>query len=236
MIMFREDLESRENEIIKTLSSLPKAFIMIGGYATSALSAHRFSVDCDIVVSRKDLTEFRNQLKREGYSKKKSSTGFDKIYGGSVEIYTKKIKTGSVSVDLFVESVTSRKTGAAWSYDYIRSNSSETTISGVRGSASVMVPSKEMMIAMKIHSGRDADMRDIVMLCEDVDWKSVAKHAARGETAVLLNMLTDIISKMAQDQFTSSLRAAFELRSKVEPLVSACRARLSELRTHIESM
>ncbi len=236
MAMFREDLESREEEIIKTLSSLPRAFIVIGGYATSALSAYRFSVDCDIMVSRKDLREFRNQLKRKGYAKKKSTTGFDKIYGGSVEIYSKRIKSGRVSVDLFIESVTSRKTGAAWSYDYIRSNSSETTISGVRGSTAVLVPSKELLMAMKIHSGRDADMRDIVMLCEDVDWKSVTNHSARGESAVLLNMLTDIISKMAQNQFTSSLRAAFGLRSKVDPLVSACRARLSELRTYLESM
>lgn len=236
MAMFREDLESREEEIIRTLSSLPRAFIVIGGYATSALSAHRFSVDCDILVSRKDLKEFRNQLRREGYSKKKSTTGFDKIYGGSVEIYNRRIGSGRVSVDLFIDSVTSRKTGAAWSYDYIRSNSSETTISGVRGSASVLVPSKELLIAMKIHSGRHADMRDIVMLCEDIDWKSVAKHAARGEEAVLLNMLTDIISKTAEGQFASSLRAAFELRSKVEPLVSACRTGLSELRTHMESM
>jgi hypothetical protein len=233
--MFREDLESRETEIIKTLSSLPRAFIMIGGYATSALSAHRFSVDCDIVVSRKDLRGFRNYLRREEYSKKKSTTAFDKTYGGSVEIYNKKIKSGGISIGLFIDSVTSRKTGAAWSYDYIRSNSIETTISGVRGSASVLVPSKELLMAMKIHSGRDADMRDIVMLCEDVDWKYVTKHAARGEKAVLLNLLTDIIANMAGGQFTSSLRATFGLRSKVEPLVSACRTGLSELRNHVES-
>lgn len=234
--MFREDLESREEEIIRTLSSLLGGFILIGGYATSALSAHRFSVDCDIVVSRKEVKEFRSQLRREGYSKKKATTRFDKIYGGSVEIYNKKVESGRVSVDLFVDSVTSRKTGAAWSYEYTRSNSSRTTISGVRGSASVLVPSKELLMAMKIHSGRDADIRDIAMLCEDINWESVAKHAARGEKTVLLNMLTDIISKMAGEQFTSSLKAAFELRSTVETLVSACRARLSELRTHIESM
>jgi hypothetical protein len=165
--MFREDLESREEEIIKTLSSLPRAFVVIGGYATSALSAHRFSVDCDIVVPRKELREFRNQLKREGYSKQKSTTGFDRIYGGAAEIYSKRIKSGMVSVDLFVDSVASRKTGAAWSYEYIRSNFGETTISGVRDSASVLVPSKELLMAMKLHSGRDADVRDIAMLCED---------------------------------------------------------------------
>lgn len=234
--MFREDLESREAEIIKTLSSLPGEFIVIGGYATSALSAHRFSADCDIAVSRKDLGKFRNQLRKEGYSKKKSAKGFDKVYGGSVEVYSKRIESGSVSVDFFIDGVTSRRTGAAWSHDYVRSNSIETIISGVRGSASVLVPSKELLMAMKIHSGRDADMRDIAMLCEDVDWKSVAKHAARGEKAVLLSMLTDVISKMAGEQFASSLRATFERRSKVESLVSACRAGLSELRAHIESV
>ncbi|MGH9922652.1 MAG: nucleotidyl transferase AbiEii/AbiGii toxin family protein [Nitrososphaerales archaeon] len=234
--MFREDLESREEEIIRTLSSLPRGFVLIGGYAISALSAHRFSVDCDILVSRKDLREFRNQLRRERYSKKKSTTGFDKIYGGSVEIYTKKIKSGGVSVDLFVDSVTARKTGATWSYEYIKNNSNQTTISTIRGSASVLVPSKELLMAMKIHSGRDTDMRDIVMLSEDIDWKSAAKHTARGEKEIVLSILTDIISKMADQRFGSSLRAAFELRSRVEPLVSACRARLSELRTLIESV
>ena len=233
--MFREDLESREAEIINTISSLPKGFVVIGGYAVSALSAHRFSVDCDMVILKKDANDFRNELRKHNYRKQKSARGFDKAYGGAVEIYTKRISTGTISVDLFVNSVTARKTKATWSYEYIKNNSKEATISGVRNSADAIVPTKELLMAMKIHSGRDMDMRDIVMLSEDTDWNSVAGHATRGEKNELIENLTHIIGRMDEKQFSESLRAAFELRKNMEPLINSCKKNLSKLRETVES-
>jgi hypothetical protein len=105
---------------------------------------------------------------------------------------------------------------------------------GVRNSASVTVPVKELLMAMKIHSGRGVDMRDIVMLSEGVDWNAVMKHAVRGEKDVLARQLTHIIGRM-DEQFVQSIRATFGLRRGIEPLVSDCRKNLSKLRARIES-
>ena len=52
----------RENEILRTIKSMVEArldFIVVGGYAVSALARHRFSVDCDIVVPKKKV-DFEN--------------------------------------------------------------------------------------------------------------------------------------------------------------------------------
>lgn len=232
--MLRDDLESRETEIIRILSSLSGGFVVIGGYAVSALSVHRFSVDCDIVIPRKEEQKYSDQLKNEGYSKEKSARGFDEAYQSEVRIYVKKVGGARVSVDLFINGVTSRKTKASWSYEYIKDNSTEVMVSGSRSSANIVVPVKDLLLAMKIHSGRDVDMRDIVMLSEGADWNAVSKHARRGSKDVLVKQLTDMIGKMEEEQFVQSLRAAFGLRRNMEPLIADCRKNLSKLRTNTE--
>lgn len=229
--MIREQLEGREEEIIRTISVLPRGFVLIGGYAVSALASHRFSVDCDVITSRKDAREFRDVLAREGYSKGRSAKVGN---GGTVEIYSKRTKGGRVSVDLFIDSITARETGSSWTYEYVKKNCVEAVVSGVGNSATVLVPTREILIAMKIHSARDADIRDIVMLSEDVDWHSVAKHSSRGDTKILLKQLKVIISRIGDEQFLSSLRAAFQLRRNVKPLLSSCKRGLSKLNKELE--
>lgn len=232
--MIRDQLESREEEIIKTLSLVPKSFVLVGGYAVSAISSHRFSMDCDIVAEEKDLQDIVDALKKAGYAKSRSAR-IGKENGGSVEIYAKKVRTGGVSVDIFINSMTARDTGASWSYEYIRANSTEVIVSGIGGSATVRAPTRELIVAIKIHSGRDADMRDIVMLSDGVDWASVGKHVARGDRNALLKQLTKFIAGMESEQFNSSLRATFALRRNIKPLVSSCRRGLMELKNQLST-
>ena len=48
-------LQLREKEIFETLKKMSKfKFVIIGGYAVSAYTLPRFSVDCDIVVKDKE--------------------------------------------------------------------------------------------------------------------------------------------------------------------------------------
>ncbi len=212
---------------------MPREFVLIGGYAVSALSSHRFSVDSDVVIARKTSNQFRSLLKTEGYIRRRSAK-VGKEYVGSIEMYVKTVKAGKISVDLFLSSITARETGASWSYEHIRKNSVEAVVTGIRNSANVTVPTKELLIAMKIHSGRDADIRDIVMLCENADWNSVAKHAARGDIKILLNQVTKILDKIESEEFLSSLRATFELRQNIKPLISACKRGLSNLKEVVD--
>jgi hypothetical protein len=229
--VIREELESREEEIIRALSFLPRGFVLIGGYAVSALASHRFSMDCDIVTWRKDARQLRDMLAREGYSKSRSA----KVGNyGRVEIYSKKTKAGKVSVDLFIDNITARETGATWAYEYVKQSSVQAIVSGVWNSASVLVPTRELLIATKIHSGRDADIRDIVMLSENADWNSVASHSFRGDRKILLERLKIIMRKIEDEQFLSSLKVAFELRRNVKPLLSSCKKGLSKLDNELE--
>ena len=64
------------------------------------------------------------------------------------------------SADLLVGSLVCKATGASWSYDYIRRHSIVAELS-VR----CRVPERELLIALKIRSGRRADLRDIVYFC-----------------------------------------------------------------------
>ncbi len=70
------DLTAREAEIICILRALGPhvgKFVVVGGYAVNALTSHRFSVDCDMVVAEKDVKLFDDLLKKEGYTKQSDS-------------------------------------------------------------------------------------------------------------------------------------------------------------------
>lgn len=62
---------NRENKILQTLNCLVEEevdFVVVGGYAVTGLGKHRFSVDCDIVISRAVLGETEAVLKRCAYT------------------------------------------------------------------------------------------------------------------------------------------------------------------------
>jgi N-dimethylarginine dimethylaminohydrolase len=84
----------RENEILKTMRRLKEEnldFIVVEGYAVSALARHRFSVDCDLVIPHERKTKIEEVLKRDGFAKHVQKAGFDAAYGGEFISYVKKI-------------------------------------------------------------------------------------------------------------------------------------------------
>jgi hypothetical protein len=109
---------NKENEILRTLDVLVEEemdFVVVGGYAVSGLGKHRFSVDCDIVISKAKLGETQAVLKRRGYEIEIEKTGFDGTYAGEFVRYKKKVGELPVTFDLLVGSLVCRTTGAAWS-------------------------------------------------------------------------------------------------------------------------
>ncbi len=215
------DLTAREAEVIRILRVLRSHsdnLVVIGGYAVSALAAHRFSVDCDIVLSEKEMKSLEKILTREGYSKKKE-TILKGIHGAKTAKYAKSIGGKRVAVDLYVNSVLSRDTGGEWSYESILKNSMETNVVGISGSTVALVPKKELLIAMKLHASREADLRDIVVLDEGVDWAGVADFARTGTKRNLDVQLASAIKRIGSREFPSSLRAEFGLRTDVAPQI-----------------
>ncbi|MBI4257325.1 MAG: hypothetical protein HY619_00060 [Thaumarchaeota archaeon] len=216
------DLTAREAEIIRILKALDlhmEKFVIVGGYAVNALTSHRFSVDCDIVVSEKDAKLFDGLLEKEGYTKQRPARQLKGIYGAKTQQYSKPVGDRKVSVDLLVNSLLCRQTGGEWSHELIRKNSSEANVVGLTDSADAFVPKRELLMAMKIHSGRDADLRDVIMLSEGADWHKVAGFARCGEQTKVLKQITSAIETMSKTEFSSALRAQFGLRTDETPLI-----------------
>lgn len=216
----------RENDIIKTVRNLVEAgleFVVVGGYAASALARHRFSVDCDIVISKERLGNIQDVLKQEGFEKHVQRSGFDETYGGEFLSYKKDAAGFPVTFDIFVGSLVCRATGASWSFDYINKHSVEANVSGLEASVSCRIPQKELLIAFKIHSGRRADVRDIVMLRENADLEKVLSHLGRGNIEALRGQIKKITAALEDKNLVDSLKGVFTLTVDVKKQIESTR-------------
>ncbi len=126
-----------------------------------------------------------------------------------------------VTVDLLVESLVSRHTGASWSYREIKSNSNVERVAGVSVAVESLVPSKEMMIAFKIHAGRLADARDIVMMTDDVDWDFVAKLVNRGKLRIVKRKIDDVVGILADKNTVDSLKGVYSKKGDASKMIGA---------------
>lgn len=201
----------RENEIFNILESFNKAelnYVLVGGYAVSAYM-HRFSVDADVCIDKKDLPSFQSVLKSEHFEFVKRRN-LEDIYKGEFECYAK--KTGlSVTVDLMVGSIVSRQTNASISFANIHKSSVIKEITGIENTISARIPSKEVLIALKINAARLTDARDIAALCRNIDFDIVAKFINSGNTKDIHSNLSKLISYFESDNFKDSFKGVFSI-------------------------
>jgi len=215
----------RENEILKTIKSMVEArldFVVVGGYAVSALARHRFSVDCDIVVPKKKV-DFESILEKEGFKKHIERAGFDEIYAGEFVSYKKEVGGLPVTIDLLVGSLVCRATQAAWSFEYVKRHSIVANIPGTEASVSCRIPERELLIAFKIHSARRADVRDVVMLRENADFEKVLNHLKKGNIEALKDQIKKIIAALEDKNLVDSLKGVFTLTADVKKQIETTR-------------
>jgi hypothetical protein len=198
----------RENEIFETLQEFTENeldFIVVGGYGVSAYQ-HRFSVDADLVIREKDLQKFAEVVENRGFEKEKDRE-LD-VYGGRYIAYIKD-KELPITIDLLVDKLKCRQTDASWSYNYFQKHSHNKTIQGTEKEVEVQVPEKELLIAVKLHSGRRTDARDVVALAQDIDTEQVLKHLDRGNKQKLHNILEKIDERIGSEEFEDSFKGVF---------------------------
>src|SRR3989338_1862626 len=201
----------RENEIFDVLDSLNKSelrYVLVGGYAVSAYM-RRFSVDVDVCIDKKDLASFQNILKTKHFALSKRKA-LEDIYKGHFECYIKKAKL-PVTVDLMIGSVASRQTNASISFSQLYDNSTVVKITGVEKTISARIPAKESLIALKIHSARLTDARDIVALCHRIDFELVAKYVNIGNYNEVHNNLNKLIIAFKSDNFKDAFKGVFSI-------------------------
>jgi predicted nucleotidyltransferase len=222
----------RENEIFKFLDYLIERkvdFIVVGGYAVSSLGKHRFSVDCDLTISKKQLKPITDALQTNNFEKSIEKKGFDQIYGGEFINFKRLIGGFPITIDLLIDSLVCRSTAAAWSYDYITKESIEMNVTGLEMAVRCKVPKKELMIAFKIHAGRKTDIRDFIMLQENVDLKTIVKHINRGNIDILKSQINNMLKSFDDPNLVDSLKGVFSMKGEVERQIETAKKLLIQI-------
>ena len=201
-----EKLIDKENTIFEIVQKFVDAnleFIVVGGYAVSAFK-HRFSVDADIVIKSEDLEKFELILKK-GNFEKTSEKNIENIYSSRFIRYEK----DTASVDMLIDALGSRSTNASFSYKLLSDNSINKKIIGIEKEAAARVPTKELLIVMKIHSGRLTDFRDIAALAKDTNLETIKKFLFIGDLKSLQKNLNKLQEAVKDKNFVDSFKGVF---------------------------
>lgn len=201
-----EELIKRENEIFYIIQAFldnKLDFIVVGGYAVSAFK-HRFSVDADIVIESNSLNVFESILKDLSF-KKVYSKNLDNFYSSSFIRYEK----DKTCVDLMIGALASRGTNASFSYNLLLENSIKKKIVGSEKEVFVRIPIKEILIVMKLHSGRLTDFRDIAALSKDINLDVIKKFLFVGDLNKVNENLKKLNAIVNDKKFVDSFKGVF---------------------------
>lgn len=205
----------RENQIFEILQQFRDRdldFVVVGGYAVSAYK-HRFSVDVDLVIQDTVLDEFTEVLEENG---------FEEVVDRELDSYCgrylafEKNEELPVTIDLLVNGLQCRQTTAAWSYTYFKQHSTTAEIEGSELTVEARIPEKELLVAVKLHSGRLTDARDAVALAPDLDLDELETHLDRGDHEKLEQFLNRVASIIAGDDFENAFKGVFQQRTLPE--------------------
>ena len=223
-------LLERENEVLRLIGIFIEnkfKFIVVGGYAISTYKK-RFSVDLDVVIKESDISKFEELLLKEGYS-----ICYEKeialLYGETFKRLRKKMNNLPVDVDLLINGLVSRTTDATWSFENIEKNSQKRKLDNLE----FLTPVRELLISMKMHSGRLSDTRDIVVLMP-CDKNKLKEFLLRGR----LDKLKSSIKKQAlfieKPQFDDSFKGIFGIRAYNQKEIESIKNLFIELLKEIE--
>jgi hypothetical protein len=188
--------EDRSETLIQVLDELEQSnigFVLIGGYAISQFEP-RFSTDLDLVIAPDDYDEVVAFLEARGFERQADLEvpPEETIYNREIELFERtEGLPHPVGVDILVNGLGCRQTKAEWSFDYLRTHSSPTTISGGTRSTTARAADGEVLVAAKLHSGRKTDLADVLAAIPSIDLDTVETHLHRGDADALREQLGD---------------------------------------------
>jgi hypothetical protein len=227
------DFSDREKECFTFLNLIPKdkKYMIIGGYAVSSFGFPRFSVDLDITISENELPSFKKLISVNGYEFTIGKE--DLAYSGKFERYEK----GLVSIDLLINGVQSRQTGYHYPFDYIFNNSQIRETSGwdPTNKVKVRIAQKEMLISLKIHSMRTADIRDIIMLFyEKTDIQSIINHLKNSPKEKIIEHINKLLARLDDIKLKDSIKGVFSIDDKLfKKSIENCKQVMEDIKNQI---
>ena len=221
---------NRSNALISLLAELNEShhqYVLVGGYAVSAFET-RFSTDLDVVIAPEDRDAFIGFLETRDFQLTESQSK-EWMYDTEVTQYEKRLTPQQpVGVDLLVNGLGCRQTKAQWSFDYLLNHSREQTISGGTEKATARAVDGAVLIAVKLHSGRETDLRDVLAIAGDVPLARVTTHLHRGDEQKLRDQLEQGVGILDSDELRHGFRSDFGASAVSEETVEQLTQYLNE--------
>ena len=221
-------LSDRQAELADTHRAVQDAdlpYVLVGGWAVSAFQT-RITVDVDMVLPESSLEDYDALLGELGYQKE-SDTDVSNIYEGRMVQYVKPVGENTVEFDALVNALRCRQTDAEWSYDYLEEHSVVRELN-VAPDLSARIPEPALLFAIKLHSGRIADTRDLVTISSEADLDRVERHLDRGDQDALESQIKGVLDRLESDGFEDSFKGVFEQQEMPSPRIEEVKAFLRE--------
>ncbi len=200
---------NRENAIFEILQEFINSkfdFIIVGGYAVSSYK-HRFSVDADVVIKKQDKSKFEEILIQNGF-KKTIAKSLEHVYAPEFIRYESRNEL-PISIDLLIDGIGSRTTAASFSFEQLKGNSERRKVIGMEKEILADIPKREILIVLKLHSGRLTDFRDIVALSRNLDCDLIKKFIWRGKKLIVKANIKKLLSLLENRGFIDSFKGVF---------------------------
>lgn len=114
-----------------------------------------------------------------------------------------------------VDALGCRQTEAEWSYRYLSEHSVREELRTGRP-ITARIPERELLFAVKLHSGRTADARDLVVLASDSSFDRIATHLHRGDLEKLAAQIETVLERLTADGFEDAFKGVFEQQTVPE--------------------
>lgn len=141
------------------------------------------------------------------------------LYEGRTVRFEKDIGN-PVRFDAMVDALGCRQTDAEWSYRYLAQHSAIEELRTTRP-VRARIPEQELLFAMKLHSGRKADSRDLVVLAAEADFDRIAHHLHRGTPEKLAARIGVVLDRLTSADFEDAFKGVFEQQSVPEEDITA---------------
>ncbi|AQL43326.1 hypothetical protein BV210_11765 [Halorientalis sp. IM1011] len=227
-------LGEREDELLDTLETVIDAdfpYVLVGGWAIAAFN-QRFTTDVDVVIPGQALDDYTALLTGRGYEKT-ADVERNELYEGRTVRFEKDVGN-PVQFDVMVDALGCRQTEAEWSYRYL-SEHSVTEELGTSRPISARIPEPELLFAVKLHSGRKADTRDLVVLGRDADLERIAMHLNRGDSEKLARRIGVVMDRLTSPGFADSFKGVFEQQTVPEQDIDAVKEFLLNQRDRLDT-
>src|SRR6056297_3525065 len=226
-------LPERQSELIDTHRAVLDAelpYILVGGWAVSAFQT-RFTTDIDTVIPDTAREDYNTLLRDLGY-KKQFEKDISKEYDGRMVQYTKQVGENEVKFEALVDAMGCRQTDAEWSYRYLHEHSTIESLD-VAEDLDGRIPEPALLFAMKLHSGRKADTRDLVVISLRADFDRIERHVHRGDPEKLDRQIEMVLDQLDQDGFEDSFKGVFRQEELPADAVDNLASFLAEQRNQL---